>query len=173
MYRIGDSKPAVKFDIIEKPNDWAKIIRQNDSMNQTQQFRFEYWTEFNEYAFVNAQFSKTFNRRKATNKHWMDLSIGSSACHIVISLIRKDSSLVVELYINDDEELFQALHLKKESIEKEIGCPLEWRELPEKKASRIQLAKRVDFEKRSEWTEQFDWLMDVTMKYKMAFKKYI
>lgn len=173
LYCIEASKPAVKFEIVEKPNDWAKTVKKNDTINQTEQFRLEYWNAFNEYAFANAKFSKEFKQRKATKAHWMDLSIGSSACHITISLVRKDGSLVVELYINDDKDIFHSLLLKRESIEQEIGYALDWRELPEKKASRIKLAKRVDFEKRSEWFNQFDWLMDVLIKFKKAFKKLI
>lgn len=173
IYRIEESKPAVKFEIIEKPNDWAKVVKKSDALNQTEQFRLEYWTAFNDYAFANPLYSKAFNKRKATNAHWMDLSIGSSGCHIAIDLIRKDNSLVVELYINDDKDLFHSLIAKRESIEKEVGYPLDWRELPQKKASRILLARSVDFEDRSKWSDQFDWLIDVTLKYKKAFKKYI
>lgn len=173
LYRIEASKPAVKFEIIEKPNDWTKTVKKNDAMKPREQFRLEYWTAFNDYAFANAQFAKAFNKRKATTDHWMDLSIGSSGCHIAMNLIRKDSNLVVELYISDDKDLFRSLLAKKETIEKEIGYTLDWRELPEKKASRILLAHHVDFEDKETWTNQFDWLMDATIKYKRAFKKYL
>ena len=30
LYRIGDSKLAVKFEVIEKPNDWAKKVKKNE-----------------------------------------------------------------------------------------------------------------------------------------------
>ena len=173
LYRIGDSKPAVKFEVIEKPNDWTKTVKKKESINPSEQFRLEYWQEFNEYAFANAQFARAFNRRKPTTDHWMTLSIGSSGCHINIDLIRKYGDLIVELYISDDKELYQALYAKKESIEHEIGCALEWRELPDKKASRIMLIKPVDFDDKSTWVSQFDWLMETTTKFKKAFKKHL
>lgn len=150
-----------------------KTVKKNDTIKPREQFRLEYWTAFNEYAFANAQYAKTFNKRKATTDHWMDLSIGSSGCHIAMNLVKKDSNLVVELYISDDKELFRSLLSRKGLIENEIGCALDWRELPEKKASRILLAHHVDFEDRQAWKSQFEWLMDTTMKYKKAFKKYI
>ena len=43
----------------------------------------------------------------------MDFSIGSSACHIAVSQKRK--AVDVELYINDDKELF-VTGLKKPEI---------------------------------------------------------
>ena len=173
LYRIGSSKPAIKFEIIEKPNDWTKTVKRKDSTNPREQFRLEYWQEFNKYAFADAQFSRTFNRRKPTTDHWMNLSIGSSACSVVIDLIRKYGRLIVELYISDDKELYQALYEKKESIEREIGCALEWRELPDKKASRILMIKPVDFDDKATWVSQFDWLMETTTKFKTVFKKYL
>ena len=173
LYHIENSKPAVKFEVIEKPNDWARIVKKNDTLKPREQFRLEYWTAFNEYAFSNTQFAKAFNKRKATTEHWMDLSIGSAGCHIAMNLVKKDNNLVVELYINDDKELFHSLFAKKDTIEKEMGCPLDWRELPEKKASRILLAHHVNFEDKEAWIGQFDWLMETTMKYKRAFKKYL
>lgn len=173
LYRIGSSKPAVKFEVIEKPNDWTKTVKKKDSINPSEQFRLEYWQEFNEYAFANTQFSHTFNRRKPTTDHWMTLSIGSSACSVVIDLIRKYGHLIVELYISDDKELYQSLYAKKETIEQEIGCALEWRELPDKKASRIMLIKPVDFDDKTTWVSQFDWLMETTTKFKKVFKKHL
>ena len=50
---------------------------------------------------------------------------------------------------------------------------LDWRELPEKKASRILIAHEADFQNKDKWSEQFDWTMAVAMKMKTVFKKYL
>ena len=50
LYKIGNSDPAVKFEIIEKPNDWTKEVKKQSTNAPAQQFRLEYWTAFNEYA---------------------------------------------------------------------------------------------------------------------------
>ena len=34
LYRIDDSRPAVKFEVIEKPNDWARAVRKNDALKE-------------------------------------------------------------------------------------------------------------------------------------------
>ncbi len=171
LYRIEDSKPAVKFEVIEKPNDWARAVRKNDVLKPRAQLRLEYWTAFNEYAFANTEFARAFNKRKASANHWMDLSIGSSKCHIAMNLSVKESNLVIELYINDDRRLFYALLARKEAIEREMGCALDWQEM--KKASRILLARHADFEDREAWLIQFNWLMETAMKYRRVFKKYL
>ena len=69
--------------------------------------------------------------------------------------------------------MFHALLQDKATIEQECGLSFDWRELPERKASRIVLEKSVSLSDRSQWSEQFDWLIDVMLKMKAVFKKYI
>ena len=173
LFQIGDSQIAPSFTVVERPNDWTKEIRKTASANSTQQQRLEYWRAFNDYAFSDANFSRIFNKRKPTTDHWMDFSIGSSACHIAVSQIQKRKAVDVELYINDDKELFKSLFAHKDEIEKNMEMELEWKELPERKASRILIEKTVDLDDRATWPEQFDYIMDTCIKMKKAFKRYL
>ena len=173
LFQIGDSQIAPSFTVVERPNDWTKEIRKKASANPTQQQRLEYWQAFNDYAFSDANFSRIFNKRKPTTDHWMDFSIGSSACHIAVSQIQKRKAVDVELYINDDKELFKSLFAHKDEIEKNMEMELEWKELPERKASRILIEKTVDLDDRATWPEQFDYIMATCIKMKRAFKRYL
>lgn len=172
LYRIGNSDPAVKFEVIEKPNDWTKEIRKIAATSKTEQLRLEYWHAFQDYAFQNDDFSKQFNRRKPSKDNWIDYSIGSAACRIVVSQVRTSCQLTVSLYI-DDMALFQTLFENKDSIEAETGLSLDWRPLPGYKASRILATRTVDYDDRMQWSKQFDWLMTVMVKMKKAFAKYL
>ncbi len=173
LYQIGDSDIAVKFEIVEKPNDWAKEIKRNTNSRPILQKRYDYWQAFNDYAFSKSSFSKAFNKRKASTDHWMTMSVGSSACSISLLQIRKNNCVGVEWYISDDKDLYHSFYANKDFIEKEIGILLEWRELPNKKASRIIATHTVDFEDVENWTEQFDWIIDVAMRMRKTFKKYM
>ncbi|MBE6899814.1 MAG: DUF4268 domain-containing protein [Ruminococcaceae bacterium] len=173
LFRIGESQIAPSFVIVEKPNDWTKEIKKITTTNPTQQQRLEYWQAFNDYAFQNAEFAKCFNKRKPSTDHWMSLSIGSSACHIDISRIQKRKMLEVEIYINEDKELFHSLYSNKAEIEATAGLKFDWRELPERKASRIIIERKADLDNENEWFQQFEWIMSVCMKMKNSFKKYI
>lgn len=173
LFQIGNSCIAPTFTVIERPNDWAKEIKSTVSSNPTQQKRLEYWQAFNDYAFNNADFSKAFNKRKPSTDHWMNLSIGSSTCHIGISQIQKRSSITIELYINDDKDLFRMLLSHKNEIESDMGISLDWRELPERKASRIIVEKPVELENKEKWNEQFSYIMEICLKMKKAFKKHL
>lgn len=173
LYQIGDSQPAVKFEVIEEPNDWAKEIKLNDNSSPRKQQILEYWIAFNDYAFNNHDFAKVFNQRKPSTDNWMNFSIGSSDCNICLSQIRTRDELILELYIRDDKALFNSLYQYKDEIEKDIGVTFDWRELPNKKASRILISKDASLSDHNRWTEQFDWIMDTMLKMKKAFKKHL
>lgn len=173
LYRIGDSAPAVKFEVVEKPNDWVKETKISESASETQQQRYEYWAAFQDYAFKNAEFAKSFHRRKPSRDHWLDFGIGSAACHIVVSQIIKRDSLRIEIYINNDKELFCTLLSHKNDIERDFEQSLDWRELPNRKASRIIIEKFVNLSDITQQNAQFDWLMATMVRMKNVFKKYL
>lgn len=173
LYRIGNSEPAVKFEVIEKPNDWTKEVKKSESITETQQLRYDYWVAFEDYAFKNPIFAKNFKKRKPFKNHWLNFSIGSSACHIIVSQIKQRNELDVELYISDDTELYNSLYENKTAIELTSELSFDWRELPDRKASRIVLKKSVQLENKNTWESQFEWLIDVMVKMKTTFNKYI
>ena len=175
IYKIENSKPAVKFEVIQRPNEWAKEIKNMD-LTQTEQLRYEYWTAYNDYAFNNTkniEYVKTFGKRKPSTHHWMQLSIGYSNCRISILQIHKRNAINIEFYIEHDKELFNRLFDKKDDIEKDTGIKFYWKELPDKKASRIITEKSVEFDNKEKWEEQFDWIMETAIKMKKTFTKYI
>ena len=49
LWRIGDSQPAPKFNIVSKPNDWTRYIQQTfdpSQLSKGQHTLLEFWTEF-------------------------------------------------------------------------------------------------------------------------------
>ena len=177
IYKIENSKPAVKFEVIQRLNEWTKEIKNMD-LNPTEQLRYEYWTAYNDYAFKDAQseYAKNFGKRKPSKFPYMGLSIGNSDCNIVVWQTRKDNSIKIELRIYDNKGLFDKLFNHKEDIESEAGLQFDWQELPKnnKKICRIIIQKSsVKFENKEKWEEQFDWIIETAIKMKKTFTKYI
>ena len=173
LYQIGNSNIAVKFEVVEKPNDWTKEIKKHNNDSPTLQARYDYWVAFNEYAFANPSFAKEFHKRKASTDHWMTMSVGSSACDISINQIRKNKQVVVEWYIVGDKDLYHKFYSKRKEIEHETELAFDWRELPEKKASRILISHPADFDNKDNGPDQFEWIMSVALRMKKVFKKYL
>lgn len=173
-YKIGDSLPAPKFEIVEKPNDFiknAKSPKGSNEMNKSQSGRVEFWTEFNKVIISR---SKPFNTRKATTDHWYDVSIGTSKAHLGITLVNKEGFIGVELYINEDKDLFDFLYSHKDEIENELSFSLDWQRLDNKKASRIiTKIEGLDFDDHSNYGSLMNEIIDKTIAMRTAFKKYI
>ena len=174
LYRIGNSAPAVKFEVVERPNDWQKYFKMDENIKPRHRLRFEYWSAFNDYARNNALFMQNFQLKKPNHDHWMPLAIGEASCRLEITIVQKRNELGVELYIAEDKGLFRLLEQKSAEISAELGFNLEWRELPNKKASRIIVIKEVSgFSAADNLPGQFEWIIAKTVKMKTVFKKYL
>lgn len=173
-YKIGNSDPAPKFEVVEKPNDFVKRskVKSDDSdLNKSQGERLAFWEQFNQVVIAR---DKPFNLRKATTDHWYDVAMGTSDAHIAIDLVNKDGRIVVECYINDNKDLFDTLSDHKEEIEGALGFELIWDRLDGKKASRIKY--RIDglnFDDHSNYNELMNQTIDVAVKMRDTFKKYM
>ncbi len=174
LYKIGNSDTAVKFDVIEKPNDWQKIQRKaTGEIGETENFRYKYWEAFNEYAFKNPAMVKEFHRRKPSYDNWLNYFIGLKGGYIALLALLQKNVICVELYIENDKELFQKLFEKRNEIEAETGLNFEWNELPNKKAAKILIEKKVDdLKNEKDWENQFQWFIENMLVMKRVFKKY-
>lgn len=173
-YRIGDSLPAPKFEIIEKPNDFIKNAKGTSGfsdMNKSQSERLDFWNEFNE---VLARRGKPFNIRKATTDHWYNVSIGTSKAHISITLVNKEGFVGVELYINREKDLFDSLYAQREAIENELSSCFNWQRLDNKKASRILMKiQGLNFDDHSNYNVLMNDIIDKVIAMRATFKKYL
>lgn len=173
-YKIGDSLPAPKFVMIEQPNDFVKTLNvqaDGGELSQAQSERLNFWNRFNE-ALIER--SKPFNVRKASTDHWYDVALGTSEAHISITLVNKIKSIGIEIYINDNKELFDKLSASSEMIHQDLGFCMEWQRLDTKKASRIiYYIEGLDFDNKQNYDDLIGRTIDKAVAIKRVFKKYL
>ena len=173
-YQIGESEPAPMFRVVEQPNDFIKSDRNNSKdgeLNKSQSERIRFWEQFNQFVIDHG---KPFNLRKATKDHWYDISIGSSIAHIAITLVNKENRIGVELYIDDNKELFDYMFSNREVIESEFGARLDWQRLDNRKASRIKYyINGLDFNNHSNYKDLDGQIIAVALKMREVFQKYL
>jgi len=172
-YKIGDSLPAPKIEIIEKPNDFVKSTKssKDGELSKVQSERLNFWTEFNRLVSDNG---KPFNIRKPTTDHWYDVALGTSAAHISITLVNKEKSIGVEVYINDNKDLFDNLYLHKEEIESKLGFSMVWERLGDKKASRIKhYIPGLNFNNKSNYPKLMSEIINKVIVVRDVFKGYL
>ncbi|MDR0981670.1 MAG: DUF4268 domain-containing protein [Culturomica sp.] len=175
LWKIGDSNPAPKFNVICSPNDWAKAYKKasgsgNLSDNNLTQLNF--WEGFVDYC---SQHKNPFKgKRTARPQHWYNVSIGNSHVELSLEIIIKNSLMRVSLYIPDNKQLYKELESKKSEIESAFGDTLDWKILEGKKASRIDFETGdIDIQNQENYADAYKCLLDNAIKLYNAVKKYI
>lgn len=175
VWRIGDSKPAPKFGIVEGPNNWAKVIKSSSggsrgNVTGIKNLQLEFWTKLKEYGEDN--YSK-LRYQSPRPQHWYTFAAtGSSGYDISVTVNSREKRIGVEVYTNKSKDLFFKFLGNKEEIEKELGFSLEWMELPEKKTSRIIAYKPFNINDREGWEDVQAWVLESVGKMRQVFAKY-
>ncbi len=105
-------------------------------------------------------------------QHWASFSIGRSGFRLDAYALVRDSGIGVNLIIGGEHAKphFHALHREKDAIDKAIGLPLQWRELPQHKESQVYTGPRpADFTQRGRWPEFYAWLAEMIEVYSRVF----
>jgi hypothetical protein len=176
LWRIGKSPPAPRFNVIGSPNDWTRTTRaavrqvgDETELADRHRVALAYWASFSEYLTQN---SSTFRIRRANKDHWFSFGIGRAGFVISATISTEKRRIGVELYAYDDSQkvAFHALYAQKDAIEKEFGEPLEWQELPGKKAVRIALFKHeVDPSDEKQYPALHAWMLEKMERFKKVF----
>lgn len=162
-YQIGDSMPAPMFQMVSKPNDWTKAIhsiKRQGTLTGAKTINLEYWTELKEYFEAKGTKIKS---QKPSPQHWTNFAIGKSDYHMAAVHSVRDKFIRVEFLINgnDSKEKFDELKEKYEldSYDK-IDNQLIWDKLEERKVSWVYIQKDVDVNNKSDWPNQFQWILN-------------
>jgi len=175
VWKIGDSSPAPKFQIICSPNNWAKTVKEGESGNlsETKLLQLEFWTEFNAYL---QEISSPLKSREPQPRYFYDVTIDGiprTQVYLSLTVSLRSNFVRCEFYIRNNKELYHKMYKQKAEIEAELGYKLIWEELPEAKASSIYIKKEnVKVKDRKTWQGSHKWLMEAASKFSEVFPKY-
>ena len=167
LWRIGESPAAPKFNVVSKPNDWSRSVAQaaraidDAELTETRLRQREYWTASN--SVLEATGGSLSGNRKPQPQSWMSYAIGRSNLNLAAVMIRPKNQIRAELYIAGDsaKAYLGLLKEQKQAIEQELGCALEWEDLPSRWDCRIACyLVDVDPDDEADWPRQHKWLAD-------------
>jgi len=175
LWKIGDSIPAPKFNIICSPNNWAKAFKKSSSsaeLTDNNLIQIDFWKNFSDYL---TKMKTPFTGGAGRPQPWYSLRIGNSKIHLELTISVQYNFIRTELYIPDNKELYNKLFENKVEIEKAFGHPLDWREdMENARASRIQYKREeIDIKRKSNHDDAIKWLLDHSIDLYNAVKKFI
>jgi len=171
VFQIDDSKPAVEFRIVERPNELVKsasLARALADVSESQKVQLEFWTLFRDRLLEKKVIPSA---RSAKPQYWYDVPLGRSYFALSNILNTVEGRVGVRVYIHNHvaTEAMQQLLVYRPQIEAEIGTELLWNPNPEKRDKVISLTRPINLEDRASWAEAIDWLVDMTAKFRSAF----
>jgi len=174
LWKIGNSAPAPKFNIVSRPNTWTKNVResnhQHGELSEVKRQQLAYWTAFKE--FMDSKKSPV-RCNNGSPQHWVNMSIGKSGFWLTarVNSLKSVISADFRFKTASSKAVFHQLYLDKEAIEGEFGGSLEWHELPEGKESYLTVTKeKADFRNEQDWVSQFTWLSEQLERLDKVFR---
>jgi len=167
LWKIADSPAAPKFNIVSKPNDWSRSVARaaraidEDSLSATHGVQLAYWTALQ--TVLEAAGGPVGGHRTPQPKAWMTYSIGRTGIRLSSVVTMGKRRIHAELYLQNPlaKEQFALLRQGAAEVERELGYPLSWEELPGRQACRIATYHEdVDPADEADWPRQHRWLAD-------------
>jgi hypothetical protein len=165
-WRIGDSKPAPRFNVIERPNDWAKAVKASGDLSKTKTFQLEYWMDYRERALANQEFSREMRPQKPLARHYSDVHIGYTDVILSLAINTQSKCVTCDYYARNNLDLLDEIMSHAAELERLTGV----RSTTTRgtKDGRVRFA-RPDSDvvhRRDEWSTYIDWQLVTALKLK-------
>ncbi|HEX8164732.1 MAG TPA: DUF4268 domain-containing protein [Beijerinckiaceae bacterium] len=176
-WRIGNSPPAPRFNVLVRPNDWARAARSaaRGEISVSTPENIEYWEAFHAVAVAHgAPHRPTADPVKGTN-YYVYLRDGSWIA-LTAYLARSGKSVGIYLGLwasggrSDIPAIFEGLKAEQKAIESEIGAPLKWTEVKPGAVFHISKVLNADPGDRADWPRQHPWLADTMKRFSAAIE---
>jgi hypothetical protein len=166
LWRIGDSPPAPRFNVIASPNDWTKITRSTDDLLPKHRIRWAYWESFAK--FLRTKDHPIFSIGRPIKNRLYRFSSGETGFNIValISIQKRHAMVGLSTPSSPDKSAYRALHSQKDAIEAEFGEPLDWQERP----GLIAVYRRsTDPADKTKYQDLHIWMFDRMERFQVTF----
>ena len=171
LWKVNNSLPAPKFEVISRPNNWSKSIKKG--LSEIAMKEIDFLNGFVEYCNENNSILHPGTPSVSAPAYYT-ISTGSSKWIIEIKINTQSSTLMEDVSFAG-KELFRKLEAKyKDAIENEMGVKLCWEPMENYKKSQVSLTiKDFDIDNLDKREEYYKWLKDNGEKFKTIFSKYI
>ncbi|MSQ28172.1 MAG: DUF4268 domain-containing protein [Dehalococcoidia bacterium] len=166
LWRIGGSDMAPKFNIVSKPNDWSKVVRDqaataaDGGLTEFQRLHLNFWTQFRQYLEERRSPVRT---NRPSKDHWSNVAVGRTGFSLVPwNGMRDNRSGVYLQFAGPDAKAHYSLVERhyKDNVEEKLSPlgTLTWRPLPNAKEKQISLIRSSTPTKPETWSELNEWM---------------
>jgi len=160
---------------VSKPNEWSRTVGaetrriEAEALTETKRMQLAFWEKLN----AELQSHPVIRPQTARPRHYMQWSIGRTGVLLMATLQAQRNEIGVEVFLSDGNATayFRELESHKDEIEVELGFPLDWRLLPDRRACRIVLCQQsCPFDSEARWPEYREWMIAKLEKFNDVFR---
>jgi hypothetical protein len=161
---------APLFELVVKPNDWGKQVKQAavEKVTDRQLLYQQFWAEWLERVKP-----RHWTNRRAPNGHWLYLPSGTSAARYVVSF--RTGGMLSELFFHNEDPTVNAarwrvLADRRDDIEQQYGAVLVFDELPQRKGCRIGVERKgsESVDQKESWPDYMEWFESTQARLRAA-----
>ena len=171
LWSIDGSRPAVRFNVLSRPAEINRqvVVTKPGDLSAARQLQLEWWTAFREALVASKLVGST---QKPRAQYWYEVALGRSGIFLSNSVNTWDNRVGVRVYLQGTfggDAALEQLLTERETIEREIGYPLQWNPNATNKDKVIAIDRDVDLSDRSRWDEYISWMLDMTRSFHKTF----
>jgi hypothetical protein len=158
LWKIGDSLPAPKFNVVSRPNAFVKrLTTERGQGTQNELAYIPYWEELRNLILEKCPRLKP---GKPAAQHWLSFQTLGNGVYLEALAGRRDKYIQVQIWIaNDvDKSRIRKLLDYRDKIATELPG-LIWDENPAYKRSAVRLRISADPVDESDWRRQHEWFV--------------
>ncbi len=172
-YRIDNSAPAPKFEVVVAPDNWSKEIRRSisgdGSLSPLRQKQSNFWKGFKQYVKdTNQDF--TVSAPPADN--YCRSGLGTGEASLAVKMIEKDKCLRCNIFFEQRHiNLYDFTEQYSEDIKQKLGNDVIWK--PTLHGAIMSKTLKVkDVFDANKYPEYFAWMTENIILFKSVFKEY-
>lgn len=174
LWKIDGSRPAPHFNIIAAPNEWQKETVRNVQEAKISEKSLRYQRFFQELMDALRERGFTNARKAQPYKSSYGFSAGHAGRVKYNANFAQGRRARVEVYIDStdkdwNDDLFDRLMERKESIESDLSESLEWERLDNRRASRISVAREGGIDDEETLEEIKNWMIEKLLDFRRVF----
>jgi hypothetical protein len=173
--QIGDSMPAPLFDVVARPNEWARMLTSStaagEPLSHQAQDNIEYWEKLHQLIVDGGGPTRQVSKPLKDVTYWAPVASGGRAYIWAFRSTGKKPyvSAGISFYNAGAAQVWEKLHAREEEFNGRFGEVLRWHTNKARTAFHIQCASRPGSLEPQDWPSQHQWLAERMVRFDQAF----
>ncbi len=172
VWRIDDSPPAPRFEVVARPNAWARQVKaaaQATTASAAGASSYPaFWEVFNATAAARGA---RFRTPEGNRPNWYPWSLGGKGATLCAraALAKGQATVLISILSGRQRDAcFGLLLREREAIERELGCELLWDDSA--KEARISYAWAVPLQDEAQWPDVAAQIVERLVTFERVFR---